>query len=181
MSIQPEIRTIPSFRLIGMSQRQSLVQNTTAALWKRFGDTAGVELRSVSDGVLYSLEVYDGLDHFAVFDPARNSRSGPRWKSRSRKQSPMDERIARARRSICGLLIVAPLLKARTCTATSFTQWLPAPAIRSMTDRTLPGWMSGIGRSRGSGRGDLGAGAIGAYVAPCSGIFEKRRKRSMFR
>ena len=70
MSIQPEIRTIPSFRLIGMSQRQSLVQNTTAALWKRFMPRRG-ELQSVSDGVLYSLEVYDGLDHFAVFDPAR--------------------------------------------------------------------------------------------------------------
>ncbi|MBK7911841.1 GyrI-like domain-containing protein [Candidatus Pollutiaquabacter sp.] len=70
MSIQPEIRTIPSFRLIGMSQRQSLVQNTTAALWKRFMPRRG-ELRSMNQGVLYSLEVYDGLDHFAVFDPAR--------------------------------------------------------------------------------------------------------------
>jgi AraC family transcriptional regulator len=53
-----------------MSQRQSLVHNATAALWKRFMPRRE-ELRSVNVGVLYSLEIYDGPDYFAAFDPAR--------------------------------------------------------------------------------------------------------------
>jgi AraC family transcriptional regulator len=125
MSILPEIRTVSALRLIGMSQRQSLAQNTTAALWKRFMPRRG-EVRSVSDGVLFSLEVYDSLDYFAVFDPAKEFTKWAAVEVATEETVPdgMQELIVPAGRYAV-FVYHGPASKGADLYRYIFTQWLP--------------------------------------------------------
>jgi len=134
MSIQPEIRTISSFRLIGMSHRQSLVQNTTATLWKRFMPRRG-ELRSVNPGVLYSLEVYDGPDYFTAFDPAREFTKWAAVEVGKEETVPdgMQELIVPAGRYAV-FAYRGPASKGADFYRFIFAQWLPASGY-SLDDR----------------------------------------------
>ena len=168
MSIQPEIRTVHPFA-------SSACRNGSRFGPKHYGrivETLHASPGRASVGERWCFvrwRSHDGLDHFAVFDPARNSRSGPRWKSK--EQEAQSRWMSELSPATDGRYAVFLCIADPRFYSTSFTQWFGV--IRSMTDRTLPGWMSGIGRSRGFGRGDLGAGAIGAWVSrPVQGIFE---------
>lgn len=57
-------------KLIGKSKRMSFVNNTTRDLWQWF-QSKRATLKNVVGNDLYSLEVYDGPDHFRNFDPTR--------------------------------------------------------------------------------------------------------------
>lgn len=67
-SLQPEIKTIPSKKLIGLHLRMSLVNNRTGQLWGAFMPHRSQIVNALSKD-LYSLQVYDP-GHFEQFNPA---------------------------------------------------------------------------------------------------------------
>ena len=63
----PTIQTLPQKKLVGMSARMSLLQNTTPQLWQRFMQERK-HLQNTVGTDLYSLQMYDEL-YFNNFSP----------------------------------------------------------------------------------------------------------------
>ena len=66
--MQPTIQTLAEKKLIGISKKMSLVQNTTGLLWREFL-TRRKSIRNIIQPDLYSLQRYP-IDYFRLFNPA---------------------------------------------------------------------------------------------------------------
>lgn len=70
MTLNPRIEIISTKNLVGMHQRMSLVKNEIPGLWKSFMSRRK-EVLHVVNAEFYSVEVYDDLSYFDIFNPSR--------------------------------------------------------------------------------------------------------------
>lgn len=68
--MQYRIEHLPETLLAGTKQKMSFLHNQTAELWRSFMPRRGLITGAVG-AELYSVEVYDGVDFFRQFNPAR--------------------------------------------------------------------------------------------------------------
>lgn len=68
--MEPKIETLAETRLAGIKSRMSIVNNSTAGLWRKFMPLRR-QIGHTLDTTLYSVEVYEDLDFFRDFDPSR--------------------------------------------------------------------------------------------------------------
>ena len=66
--MEPKIKELPKKLMVGKSIRMSLVENKTAELWQGFMQRRQ-EVKNRVDNDLYSIQRYDSINYFSVFNP----------------------------------------------------------------------------------------------------------------
>jgi AraC family transcriptional regulator len=67
--MEPRIETLASKKLVGKSQRMSLVNNKTSVLWKRFMPQRN-KIQDRIGEAYFSIQIYDDASYFQDFNPA---------------------------------------------------------------------------------------------------------------
>lgn len=69
--MNPEIRTLPTKKLIGKNLEMSYINNRTGELWRSFMPQRKDISNKIGSG-LYSMQIYDGVFDFQDFNPAKS-------------------------------------------------------------------------------------------------------------